>query len=505
MTYTSIIILTLTLLLFGARVSLADTLIENPKLQIVLDIDTDPNTQKSWSKNCKKILNIFTKKSNSIPENLPTFAQGQCILSLDQADELVKSPKEQNTDKPIQNYFWRILFRKKSSYVQVSFSFHFNDNEYNREEVVFKVKNDVKSFFDSLNPQDLAELISINMPYWQRVSLPASATEFRVISSNEPTQLVLQKLYFNEKDGFYPKIAGSAQRSKDLFNSYGSEGSRYVLDSFYAQPKPSEFMVQKFWQEGEKESNSKQLLNKMTKERSWLSFVDELLFDSLSSSFAGIRYGYNVTSGDEIIANSNFISALIEIRSGPLDGLRYFYDISPEAKRSISGSDNQESFSWSRGSLGWSFAYEPEGFLGIIAPKIDLVPRVGLMDLNADLYVTASSLNEVLNFSTKNSLSTGFELGIEHELNRFRTRLWLQSDIAGFIQVKGSDSIRSIKAGIDLTYDMTKIYMFDLTLLTFANLESITFTKTSLDSEQTNISSLSYNLSFIGLGLLISW
>lgn len=85
------------------------------------------------------------------------------------------------------------------------------------------------------------------------------------------------------------------------------------------------------------------------------SLVEDLLA-TFKTGYAGIRYGYPVVSGDSLVTKSAMIGILAEIRGGPLEGLRWYWDFAPEVSEKVQ--DHEMSFSWSRASLGWSFGFD---------------------------------------------------------------------------------------------------------------------------------------------------
>src|SRR5690606_26317440 len=67
-----------------------------------------------------------------------------------------------------------------------------------------------------------------------------------------------------------------------------------------------------------------------------------MLVESLAGGYVGLRYGLQVLPGEKIVSSTTIFSLLAEIRGGPLEGLRYYYDTVPEIKKTEKVSTSEE-------------------------------------------------------------------------------------------------------------------------------------------------------------------
>lgn len=232
-------------------------------------------------------------------------------------------------------------------------------------------------------------------------------------------------------------------------------------------------------------------------------YLDRLVFDTFSNGYVGVRYGYSIMKGNRLISESHLISALVDIRSGPLKGLRWYWDVVPETTQIIDG--QKFYFKWNRPSVGWAFAVDID--FGPFS-TLDFSPRIGALDLDAVL-PTDNNENQTqpLRFRIKNAVSFGLEAGLEKQTNLFLARFWGGGDIA-LGSLSGSKSTHTtIRSGIDTYWRIIKLKNFpDFALLVFLLGERTTMEKeVDPEDENVSISGINFNLLYGGIGATISW
>lgn len=234
----------------------------------------------------------------------------------------------------------------------------------------------------------------------------------------------------------------------------------------------------------------------------FLSQSIEALYDTLASGYVGLRYGYPMTKGDNLITKAAMVGILTEVRGGPLEGLRWYWDFAPEIKEKVNGQET--SYTWSRPTLGWSFGLHLPWFI----KRIDVTPKVGVMDFDASFLVDTPNGKEARRFRLKNASNFGLELGIESTAPWFLVRFWGASDVSGVVDLGGSGTVTSLRGGIDTVWDFYKISdAFELSVLVFGFGERLTLGTNDKEENPTDIKieSVSFNMAFIGAGILLTW
>ena len=239
-----------------------------------------------------------------------------------------------------------------------------------------------------------------------------------------------------------------------------------------------------------------------------LGLVDRLFLESLTSNYFGLRYGRSFLKGRSVITETPLISLLVEMRSGLFAGLRWYYDYMPKVK--ASSDFGQEHFAMKRLLLGWAFDYKaPKSFSKFVS-RVDLQPKLGLLDVEAQFLVADS--NGVLSpfeLKAKNIANLSLELGIERESWLTRNRLWVSYSSAK-IAVKNSAGlgISSSRIGLDIYIDLSTRRRLKWSALAFGMAENMELTRdnrTLLRKSDSAISEISFNLFFLGGGLSLSW
>ena len=239
-----------------------------------------------------------------------------------------------------------------------------------------------------------------------------------------------------------------------------------------------------------------------------IDFISGMLLATISKGYVGFRMGANILPGEPLLDKAQMVGILAEFRAGPLKGLRWYWDFGPKVHLTKDGYTS--SFTWSRPTLGWSFGKDLNMPL---VTRIDIVPKIGLVDLDTSLVVDLADGSKLpLKYRVKNALNLGAELGIEKNTSWFLARLWGATDLANFGVAIGKDAISSYRAGVDTYWDVGNLTQStQLALVVFGFGEMITLEKkkanvtVTADSSNAQITSLSYSMAFVGLGLTLGW
>lgn len=307
--------------------------------------------------------------------------------------------------------------------------------------------------------------------------------------------------YIASANMWVPRPLGSATLKKD-------KGSNRWEVKLTSQDKvPQGFWAQSVNGRGGEGDKYKSSLNdglkKYNLDTNLLDSAKDALLKTLAGGYVGFRYGHPITVGQDIISKSAMIGILVEVRGGPLEGLRWYWDFAPETIQVLDG--QKYSVTWSRPSLGWSFGLN----INWIIDRIDLTPKLGLMDFDGTVPVPTTTGNVPAKFRLKNSSNIGFELGVETQAPGVLIRLWGASDASGVLDLGGTGRVTSLRGGVDTYWDAYKISSyFDLAVLVFMFGERLSLAKESDDAVgDTNLKlqGLSYNLAFFGAGLVLTW
>ena len=248
-----------------------------------------------------------------------------------------------------------------------------------------------------------------------------------------------------------------------------------------------------------------------------LNLLDSLL-SSAASGYFGFRYGQQILPPEgelgRLLAKTKMISVLVEVRSGPLNGLRYYYDKLPEEKAKIEmadGTTDEQYVGFARHIIGYSFGLELSGFVD----RITVDPKLGIWKFNARLPAATNENGDVTkleNFNLGRTFSLALETGIESTSTWYVLRAWGGMD-TGFSLLKSGGKVSSYRFGLDAfltagpeiplfgaSFKTTWIlfYVFDrLNIKIKENIE--------LEAGEDAITGVSYNAAYAGAGVAISW
>ncbi|WP_218110116.1 hypothetical protein [Oligoflexus tunisiensis] len=326
-----------------------------------------------------------------------------------------------------------------------------------------------------------------------------------------PEELLIYQLHFVPgRNLWLPRVKARLRRTQEFRNLEQGRAESFEWKRTYGTLKDGErYWIQNSEGRNQRQAEFEKKINGETQGFSLLNLLDRMLFESFTSNYAGLRYGHSFVQGDSVITQTSLISLLLELRSGPLSGLRWYYDLTPQAQQTRFGL--QEHFEMSRASLGWAWEFTPPESWQFLISRIDLQPKIGLLNLESELAVQ-NSLGEyrLTRFEAKQVLNLNAELGLEKELLWMRSRLWASysSAQAGLVQ-SNKVSVTSSRVGVDAYFDLMKRPGWDLKIMGFGFAERLSLERDSEDLEASAsdlaIREFGFNLLFIGGGITISW
>lgn len=248
------------------------------------------------------------------------------------------------------------------------------------------------------------------------------------------------------------------------------------------------------------------------------SLVGDLL-DTAASGYVAARIGMQVLQGEDqlskgLMSKLMLIGVLTEVRGGPLEGLRYYYDKIPETKGELEGATGEKivsSIASARHTLGYSFNIP----IGFVFDKVTIDPQFGVWTFNAEkLPAELDAQGKVVkteNFELGSTGSLALEVGLETGSDWYTVRGWYSIN-SGFSLLKQGGRVVSNRFGIDAYFTAGPTFPifgipFKTALLAFYLYESVTLTagKAEEQTEQPKITGISYQNGFAGGGIGVSW
>lgn len=510
----------------------SSSLIESPyRAQIVLIKspirgNASGDFQKEWLERCESLGQELSQRSGYYNHGI--FSQTSCHDAIISSDDFKRK----------QTFNWQIEIIETSSSTTISSYYYPDADDKSRRQEASLTLSQSSDFVaytaDREILRTLATVILDGLPF-SKVFDPSSDGPGFVVESPvdippPPVEYVIYSSRFSKETKLWiPQVIGYAKRKhtaaerlalsgKDAAVEVGEskQMERYEYQTFVYRNMLTAGQI--YWAHDSRGRNQiepsdyEQVL-KSSLQLNLMGFLDELVFDTFSSSYIGIRYGYPLLDGEGPITKSSMVGILTEVRGGPLNGLRWYWDFAPEKIEIID--DKEFSFSWSRASLGWSFSLGLPEILSGWFSRIDVHPKIGFMDfenrmpiLNALTGDTDSST-----FSSRGSMDLGVEFGIEQRTRWLLFRLWAASNFSGLIPQPDSDvKVSSQRAGIDAYYDLFQLWWDShFSLMFFSFYENLALERRREEGQaelivgDVFIREISFDLFFAGIGLTVSW
>ncbi len=254
-----------------------------------------------------------------------------------------------------------------------------------------------------------------------------------------------------------------------------------------------------------------------------LGSLADMFIDSIAGGYLGLRYGLQVIPGDDIQSDTSIFSLLVEIRGGPLKGMRYYYDKVPEVKRTETvvnefdetETEEETSITWSRHVVGFSWGFG----LGDLVDQVTFDPKIGIWTYNSTLISSYAEDGETVAsvsiFDLGTTVSVALEVGLEWLSDWYTVRGWYAID-SGVSLVETGGTITSNRFGIDGFFEagpMFSLFGFPVktALLAFYFYENVSIESSSVDPDaaleegEVEITGIEYESGYAGAGVLISW
>ncbi len=410
---------------------------------------------------------------------------------------------------------WHIELREHSDFFDISIGFR-NSGSYEKvRDITFRLKGStLDGLSQPLVPETIGRMILESLPIGWLYTHDASAPKITFKTNSAlpamPNEMLIYELTFQTDTKLWvPLVRARLIRVGEPEIKEGVRTEEYQLSADYIPLKDgTKYWVQNTAGLDKRRTEYENVLKQRIPGFSPLNLLDHFLFESLSSNYAGFRYGRALTQGDSVINDTSVLSILAEIRGGPLAGLRGYYDIFPVSTRGTGA--GKESFSLKRASVGWSFSYPLPEILQPFASQVDFQPKLGLLDLDAHTSPPASTGQSSASFTAKNIYDLALEVGIERQTPLARARLWSSYNAAMFgASNKTAVSVLSGRAGIDAYFDLFKWgESLEVNFLVFAFGEQLRLAKNSqkiAEQEEIGVSAVAVKLFFGGVGFTVSW
>jgi hypothetical protein len=478
----------------------------------------DPKNQKAYIRlqNGEKILSGETSQGQwlrlcqGLGQNLLVNNSSPGFLAEYICQRDVQEPEN------AQEALWRLTFITRPKFIDIEIGFHAKDKWTSVQTFSFHLEGE---FLEDLQKATvlrfLARMIVESLPTGWIYTHKSSNKNFELMMHPDmpllPEDLVIYQLnYLPSRNLWLPQIKASITRKQRFRNLEQGRAESFEWKRTYGKLIEGE----RYWIQNSKGRNQRQAeyekkINGETQGFSLLNLLDRMLFESFTSNYAGLRYGRSFVQGDSVITDTSLISVLLEMRSGPLSGLRFYYDLTPPAEKEHFGL--VEHFEMSRASLGWAWEFTPpESWQGLIS-RVDLQPKIGILSFQSELAVQDSlGQYQLTSFEAKRVLNLNAELGIEKESLWLRNRLWASYSSAQASVVKSNGvSVTSARIGFDTYIDLIKDQTWDIRALAFGFGERLSLQRDpksiANSASDLAIRQFGFNLLFIGGGVTISW
>lgn len=231
-----------------------------------------------------------------------------------------------------------------------------------------------------------------------------------------------------------------------------------------------------------------------------------------------LRYGIPFPKGAAVVSQASKVEMNVLLGKGIFDGFNLNFDYSPRVTNDVNG--DAYSYAWSRFNIGWSFLLGKPQSINRHATRFKLTPRVGLLNLDAYFPTSTDDSDTVkkAEFHVTRQLDFGGEFAWELESLTYRLKLWGTSNLSGYI-FAGNQAVKisSQRAGADFIYDVIRSKGgFQLGLMAFGYIDWVNLQKATTTNYQdefellatdssTQASGASYNVTFLGLGIVFVW
>lgn len=413
------------------------------------------------------------------------------------------------------NPLWHIeLSREKAEELRVRVTFQSAQDLKPVLDYVLAIHSDERDIFKNLRLAEvLGRLMLEQLPTGWKLKIDDPEQPLIIESSVHdlgfPEKILLFDLAYNSSSKVWiPVLRGTLVRQERKEDRKGLRQETYRLGAAFTPLKPqSVYWAQNIKGPSQRPRDNQNYVRNALPGFSLTKLLGSLLLNPLDSQFIGLRYGRSILRGATINAKTELFSILGEMRSGPLKGLRWYYDMTPEVRQGT------ERFRINQGSLGWAFTFGLPLFMQPFFERLDVQPKLGLLDVRSNLnYPIANGRTSSISFEGRNIINLSMEVGLEKDLHPVRVRGWgrISSARFGLFQESGI-SIDKQSFGLDLTYRIfSDQQQWNVSLLGFSQFELLRLANKNENIDQYSADNLgirmmTFNLFFMGGGLTLSW
>ncbi len=239
--------------------------------------------------------------------------------------------------------------------------------------------------------------------------------------------------------------------------------------------------------------------------------ISDLLFQTAASGYVGLRYGTQLLKGDKLLENAATYGLLVEIGSGPLNGLKFYYDKFPKTTY-VSG-DSTLDMEWSKFVLGKSFSIKFPVFFN----RVEVTPKLGRYYLTTTQPIEfddSGAATSTQKFVAKDQPSFSLEVSAERITKHYTGRVWYALDRAiSFLPVLGTSAVSAQRMGADLFVNSGLQFRsfgvdYSLNILGFTSYENLKIEDLKsgeLAPGEVSVSAIQLRSAYAGLGLVIKW
>ena len=239
--------------------------------------------------------------------------------------------------------------------------------------------------------------------------------------------------------------------------------------------------------------------------------ISDLMFQTAASGYFGLRYGKQLLTGDLLLERASMYGLLVEVRSGPLNGLKFYYDKFPKTSGESNGSTL--GLEWSRLVLGKSFAFK----IPLLINRVELTPKLGRYFLQSMMPIDTADNGDVIStqeFNVRNQPSFSLEVAAERASKNYTARLWYATDRAiAFLPIVGSSAVSAERFGADLFLNSGLNFQtfgidYVLNILVFGSYENLALVDLKagdLQAGEISVSGIQLRSAYSGLGIVINW
>ncbi|MBC7533380.1 MAG: hypothetical protein H7318_17550 [Oligoflexus sp.] len=169
-------------------------------------------------------------------------------------------------------------------------------------------------------------------------------------------------------------------------------------------------------------------------------------------------------------------------------------------------------YTWTRMEAGRSFMIGAPLTIGRLATCLRVVPKVGVLSLDAYFPIDASdglTFATISQFRVSRQLEIGGEVSWDLEALSYRMKAWATTHLSRpVLAEKNSTKILNQRGGVDLSYDLLRTGDgFRVGFLGFGYIDWVTLQKENAQASSLTQASrdASYNVTYFGAGFSMTW